>query len=232
MAPTSPESEQDDLAGLRADVLALDGRGYKAYKALTGLSYRAGAHTVHVRHVQGDPFADPTRLASVVTQTAAGLPHPSVEGPVARRATADFLHRRLAESLASASLRVGSGNGGRLATPPPAAEVLARTAILVGGEGAVELRFRAGLPARGRRVMGRAAADLLCDTVPRALARVLPLDEESTRALTCAASSFNRSAKSPPISCFPAREEAFPNCCGNSIPGNCSDASNHEFHRL
>jgi predicted ABC-class ATPase len=31
--------------------------------------------------------------------------------------------------------------------------------------------------------MGRAAADLLCDTVPRALARVLPLDEESTRAL-------------------------------------------------
>jgi predicted ABC-class ATPase len=47
--------------------------------------------------------------------------------------------------------------------------VLRRTSLLVRPDGTVEARFRAGLPAQGRRILGREAAALLCEAVPRAV---------------------------------------------------------------
>jgi predicted ABC-class ATPase len=172
-----------DLHDLRRRAQSLDGRGYKAYKSLQGYAFTAGVHRVAIRHVQGDPFADPSRFASDVAGGAAGLPAESFSGAVARRAAADFLHRRMAAVFGDASRRIGSGRGGRLHTPAPAAQVLARTAVLVSADGSVELRFRAGLPARGRRIMGEAAARLLCDTLPEALAGILPLDRHAAAPL-------------------------------------------------
>ena len=172
-----------DLHDLRRRVLSLDGRGYKAYKSLQDSAFTTGVHRVSVRHVQGDPFADPSRLASDVSAEDAGLPPASFRGRVARRAAADFLHRRMAAALRDGSTGIGSGRGGRLHTPAPAAQVLARTAVLVSRNGSVELRFRVGLPARGRRIMGPAAARLLFDTLPSALARILPLDAQAAETL-------------------------------------------------
>lgn len=48
----------------------------------------------------------------------------------------------------------------------PGQEVLETTAIQITAEGAVEARFRVGLPARGRRIQGRGCAELLLETVP------------------------------------------------------------------
>ena len=48
----------------------------------------------------------------------------------------------------------------------PGQEVLSQTAVLVGLDGSVEARFAVGLPAAGRRILGREAARVLLETVP------------------------------------------------------------------
>ncbi|MEX2584123.1 MAG: P-loop domain-containing protein [Gemmatimonadota bacterium] len=52
-----------DQSSLKEDLLDIDGRGYRAYKALRA-AYEFPRFTLRVDHVQGDPFADPTRLTS------------------------------------------------------------------------------------------------------------------------------------------------------------------------
>ena len=147
----------------------LEGRGYPAYKAITG-AYEAGDFVLHVDHVQGDPFADPSRLRTAVGPAAAALPPWAVQTPVRRRATADFLNRRFAEALAAATWAgSGSGKSGQLTVLRPGQQVLARASMTVEEDGAVTARFRAGLPADGRRILGAAAADLLAVAVPAAV---------------------------------------------------------------
>ena len=183
MSPDDPLASPGGLETLGARLRALDRRGYKAYKVLTGAAYDAAGFGITVARVQGDPFADPSRLEARAGASVASLPEEAVAAPDARRATADYLHRRLAAALSAGSRRVGSGGGGLLTTPPPVQQVLTRSAVRVDERGAVELRFRAGLPARGRRILGEAAASLLCGAVPAALSHVLPLDPDGIAAL-------------------------------------------------
>jgi predicted ABC-class ATPase len=52
--------------------------------------------------------------------------------------------------------------------------VLERTAVLVDAQsGAVEARVTLGLPAAGRSILGRWAAELVCDHLPRAVRAAL-----------------------------------------------------------
>lgn len=153
---------------------SLDGRGYKAYKVVAG-RYDVGNFELRVDHVQGDPFADPSRVRAMVPSATADLP-PGLLGTETRRtAVADFLNRELVSTLTDASARSGSGSGksGVLQVLLPGQQVLRRSALHVGADGAVEARFRAGLPARGRRILGREAARLLCEAIPAAVHRAL-----------------------------------------------------------
>ena len=62
-----------DIQGLEALLKGIDGKGYGAYKALRG-AWRFPGFTLHVDHVQGDPFAAPSRLRLIVPPDAAGFP--------------------------------------------------------------------------------------------------------------------------------------------------------------
>jgi len=46
---------------LRQILNRIDGRGYKAYKDIVGF-YKFKGFEVAVEHVQGDPFAEPSRV--------------------------------------------------------------------------------------------------------------------------------------------------------------------------
>jgi len=148
----------------------IDGRGYRAYKELRG-SYRFGECTLLVDHVQGDPYAAPSRLRAVVPWSVAQLPEPALAGADRRRAARDFIartFRRRAREVRAITIDAGGQT------------VLERTACLFDDEG-LELRFRVDLPASGRRILGRQARDLLCRTLPRLLldatcARTLDLE--------------------------------------------------------
>lgn len=157
---------------LRALLRSLDGKGYKAYKRIAD-AYDFSAFRLRVDHVQGDPFADPSRVRAVVPPATAALPPALLETEERRTAAADFLNRAFAAALADAGGGRGSGKSGELRILEPGQQVLRRTSMLVHADGAVEARFRAGLPARGRTILGEEAARLLCDAVPRAVESAL-----------------------------------------------------------
>ncbi|MFW5947017.1 MAG: ABC-ATPase domain-containing protein [Gemmatimonadota bacterium] len=158
----------DPIDTLLEDLRQLDGRGYRAYKSVRG-SYAAERLVLHIDHVQGDPYASPSRFRAVVEPAAAGFPPWALRSAPRRRAAADFLNRALYRAFREAGGAPGSGKSGELRVLRPGQEVLDRTSVAVAGDGTVEARFRVGLPARGRRILGRAAAELVGGTLVRAL---------------------------------------------------------------
>ena len=120
-------------------------------------------------HVQGDPFASPSRLRIDVPRRACTLPAEATASADARRAAADFLHRAIRRVLRSAPSRSGSGKSGLIEIAALGQEVLDRTAVQISADGETAIRMAVGLPAAGRRVLGRAAAELLTVLLPRAL---------------------------------------------------------------
>lgn len=170
-------------ADLRALLLSLDDRGYRSYKRI-GERYEYEGFTLRVDHVQGDPFADPSRLRVVVPAESARLPLDLLETEARRTAVADYLNRTLARALERHSRSRGSGKSGELLILRPGQEVLRRTSMLVHADGTVEARLRAGLPARGRSILGREAAELLCEALPAAVeegVRPGPRDDDALR---------------------------------------------------
>ena len=57
---------------LRKNLRAIDHKSYPAYKSLAG-SYSFGKYILNIEHVQGDPFAAPSRLSVEVTHKNAGF---------------------------------------------------------------------------------------------------------------------------------------------------------------
>ena len=52
---------KDKMNQLQRQLRSIDHRGYPAYKDLRG-TYRFGKYTLNIEHVQGDPFASPSKL--------------------------------------------------------------------------------------------------------------------------------------------------------------------------
>ncbi len=155
------------------DILhGIDGRGYKAYKQIRG-SWRFEEFTLVVDHVQGDPFAAPSRVRVLLEPGAAALPPEVLESSSRRIGVACLLARRFDESAAAHAPGSGSGKSGEIRIEAPGQEVYRQTAVQVTAAGSVEARFTVGLPARGRTVLGRAAAELLGSAVPRVVDRSL-----------------------------------------------------------
>ena len=153
-----------------ADALVrLDRKQYGAYRDLRRRRYDVEPFWYEFLHIQGDPFAAPSRLRVAADPAVVDLPSWSFANPDARRATADYLHRGIRRALAGVRRGPGSGKSGRLDIDGLGQEVLSRTAVSYDARGGLVLSLTVGLPAQGRRILGRAAADLLTRTLPDAL---------------------------------------------------------------
>ncbi len=150
---------------LRRTLERIDGRGYKAYKDIQG-SYDVDTFRLVVDHVQGDPFAAPSKLRVRVPQSVAEFPQSTFQSSSRQTALRDYLTRAFARAAGRASSNRGTGKSGLIAIDTPGQEVLARTSVVVTDE-IVEARFVAGLPAKGRKVLGKQAAAMLCEDLPR-----------------------------------------------------------------
>lgn len=157
-----PTPSQDDL---RRILQRIDGRGYPAYKEIHG-RFTFPTFTLYIDHVQGDPFAAPSRLRVRLPQTIAQYPPTLFSTPSRRIGLENYLAAAFAQAAETASGRSGSGKSGLIDIDAPGPEMLARTALTVTAD-FVEARFVAGLPARGRTVLGQQAAEMLCDTLPQ-----------------------------------------------------------------
>lgn len=150
---------------LRNRLLQLDSRGYKAYKDIQG-TYQFPEFTLIVDYVQGDPYAAPSKLRALVPQSVAGMPRDLYRSRSREMALLDYLTRQFDRAARDPGSRRGTGNSGLIAIAQLGQEVLERTSAFINDE-FVEVRFVAGLPADGRRILGRQAAELLCDQIPQ-----------------------------------------------------------------
>ncbi len=164
---------------LRKKLLALDGKGYKAYKAITGrYAFTVGRlrFRLSVDHVQGDPFALPSRISVWVDMAQARLPETLWQNAVRRVALEDFLARALKRAIGRfVQGRRGSGCSGEIDIAGGGQQVLIRNAVLISAKG-VEARLTLGLPAENRRAAGREALAMFFGELPRVVEAVLDFD--------------------------------------------------------
>ena len=78
---------------------AVDRKGYKAYKRLEGGRYRFPGFTLSIDHVQGDPFATPSRVSVRVPMERAAYPPELWQTAERRVALEDFLGRSIAHAI-------------------------------------------------------------------------------------------------------------------------------------
>ncbi|MFK5921616.1 MAG: ABC-ATPase domain-containing protein [Verrucomicrobiota bacterium] len=156
------------IEDLRNELRRIDGRGYPAYKDLRGCCFRSNDATFEVRldHIQGDPFAAPSHVRIRLAHSVAGFPEWTHSNPSRRIGLENHLAHIVSAACGKFSSRAGSGKSGLLDIDAPGQEVIARTALLY-LEDAIEVRLSLGLPARGRRIAGREAAQMLCDCLPQ-----------------------------------------------------------------
>ncbi|MDM8529544.1 ABC-ATPase domain-containing protein [Anaerolineales bacterium HSG25] len=155
----------------------LDGKGYPAYKDIRG-RYLCGDFTLFIDHVQGDPYAAPSRFRVRLPMQIAKFPTSTRNSPTRLTALADFLARTFADKvryISNSTINVGSGKSGIIRMPQPGQEILVRSSIIINA-GYVEARFTVGLPAKGRRILGHRAAAILCRDIPQIVHATLHYD--------------------------------------------------------
>ena len=173
-------------AELRSLLNRIDRRGYPAYKDTRG-TYQFPNYILSIDHVQGDPFAAPSRLSILVKGRAAGFPPEFYDRPHRRIALQDQLTRRFGAAAERFSFQAkGSGQSGLIAVSRCGQEVLERTACRLDPKsGDVLMRFEVGFPANGRTVNAGELGKILFDFLPKCAEQALfyqNLDQERLRA--------------------------------------------------
>lgn len=154
----------DDLKAL---LKRIDHKGYPAYKDTRG-SYRFDGYVLNIDHVQGDPFASPSKVSVSIPGTQAGFPSQLFDLPHKRTALSDYLTRIFGRKLESYNFKAkGSGKSGLISVSRCGQEILERTALSIDpGSGDISVHFEVGFPARGRTIAAFELIKILFDFLP------------------------------------------------------------------
>ncbi|MEW6244136.1 MAG: ABC-ATPase domain-containing protein [Bacillota bacterium] len=176
-----------DKGRLESELLRIDGKGYPAYKDIKG-AYDFGNYILYIDHVQGDPFAAPSRIRLRTAGT--DFPREFSSNWSRRIACEDYITRALGKAISRISRgHRGSGRSGAIFCMRCGQQVLERTSVRL-TEHWVEARLRVGLPADGRRVLGRQARDMFFSEIQEIASSCLFYAALDKRALQRAADLY------------------------------------------
>lgn len=146
----------------------IDRRSYPAYKDTRG-AYQFPGYVLSIDHVQGDPFAAPSKVSIHVGGRQAGFPAELYRLPCQRIALQDELTRQFGRLANQSSFQAkGSGHSGLISISRCGQEVLERTACQLNpNTGEIVLRLEVGFPANGRTINARELEKILFDLLPR-----------------------------------------------------------------
>ncbi len=145
----------------------IDHRSYPAYKDTKG-KYQFQQYVLSIDHVQGDPFASPSKVSLILPGRVAGFDRELYASEHRRIAFQDYLLRRVAAKIKEYSFKAkGSGKSGLLGVSQPGQEVLDRSACTVDpASGDLTLRMEIGFPANGRTINSGELQKILFDFLP------------------------------------------------------------------
>ncbi len=146
----------------------IDGKSYTAYKDIAG-DYFFPDFRLYIDHVQGDPFASPSRIRVRVAADRAGFPEELWNTRARQIGLEDYLARRIAGEIRKTTKGFrGTGKSGMIFIDSGGQEILQRTAVAVNRE-FVEARISVGLPAFGRKIAGKHALTMFTGELPKAV---------------------------------------------------------------
>ena len=152
----------------------IDHRGYPAYKDTKG-QYQFQGYVFSIDHVQGDPFASPSKVSVQVKGGTAGFPEELYKGRHQRAALQDEMTRQFYRAIQKYAFRAkGSGKSGLISVSKCGQEVLERTACEINPKnGDVKLRFEVGFPANGRTINARELEKIVYEFLPECVEQSL-----------------------------------------------------------
>ena len=155
-------------------LMSIDRKGYPAYKQTKG-EYAFDGYILSIDHVQGDPFASPSKVSVKINARTAGYPKEYYRDTHRRIALQDMLTRRFAREIARGDRHdAGSGKSGLILSSRPGQEILERTSCrIVPDTGEVIYRMEMGFPAFGRSINARGLIHMLYDQLPEYVDRAL-----------------------------------------------------------
>ena len=158
-------------ADLRRLLESIDRKSYPAYKSAQGI-YAFESYTLSIDHVQGDPFASPSKVSITVPHARAGYPAAYFDTPWKKTALEDYLVRQFGREIAQFNFKAkGSGKSGLIAISSPGPEILSRTACEITKTG-ITARFEVGFPAFGRTINSGELIKILFEFLPRCVRSV------------------------------------------------------------
>lgn len=154
-------------AELQTLLRQIDRKSYPAYKDTKG-KYQFQQYVLSIDHVQGDPFASPSKVSLIIPGKVAGFDGACYGSKHRRIAFQDYLLRRIAIKLKDYSFTAkGSGKSGLLGISRPGQEILNRSACAVNpANGDITVRMEVGFPANGRTINSGELAKILFDVLP------------------------------------------------------------------
>ncbi|MCD6592071.1 MAG: ATP-binding protein, partial [Thaumarchaeota archaeon] len=156
---------------LREILKRLNGRRYGAYKRLRAklLGYEFGEALL--TRIQGDPYAPPSVIEITIPPNVHKLPNKFLDERCIIPLL-DYLARLLHLHSRRLRRKCGTGNSGYLGIPKPSPCILRRSCVDISGRSLV-FRLFIGLPARGRRILGDKAREILLDKIPELVRAVI-----------------------------------------------------------
>ncbi|HJA43590.1 MAG TPA: ABC-ATPase domain-containing protein [Candidatus Dorea stercoravium] len=157
---------------LEQQLMSIHRKSYPAYKSLAG-SWQFPGFILHIDHVQGDPFAAPSKVSVEVSQKTAAFPEELFDRKDKRIALQDHLTREFSRQVGEYMFQAkGSGKSGLISISRCGQEVLERTALEMNGK-RILVRFEVGFPANGRTINAPELKKILFDYVPQCVKRAL-----------------------------------------------------------
>jgi len=160
------------MNNLRRLLNTIDFQGYKSYKKLLG-DYTFLGFLLRIDHVQGDPFAHPSRCRIFVKDKQVKLSKSLFNTHIRKIALEDFLGRCFSKAIEKqVQGKRGDGMSGIMSIATYGQEVLERNTVLI-HDGDIEFRMQIALPADKRRVNARQASIMLFEELPAVVATAL-----------------------------------------------------------
>ncbi len=153
-------------ADLRQLLNRIDHKGYPAYKDTRG-AWQFEGYVLSIDHVQGDPFASPSKVSIQVPGKLAAFPCELYDQKHKRIALQDYLIRQFSRQVQAFTFKAkGSGKSGLISVSHCGQEILERTACEIDKNGCVSVRMEIGFPANGRTINARELCKILFDFLP------------------------------------------------------------------
>ena len=166
------------MKALYQKIRALNGKNYGLYKSLAERSWDFGDFVLEFIHVQGDPFAPPSRVVVRVNLSTLGYAAEWSSSFERRLALSDFLYRKLGRMVQERY----SGKDAAIVFETTGPEMLVRNSLWI-DNGELRACLQVRLPGEGRKIQAETASEILTMVLPDLVSAGLYCDKADAPAL-------------------------------------------------